>query len=764
MLGSAWIGRMSGAYILENIQLAPRGNALITAPQRSTGPANSGFDTFDAMIGAFPKMETAKAEKHEGDNANTLWLGLSPPEAKSEMPPSEYQKNTENGFSEPLINNSKKLAILEEKLIKSLALKDPHEAWRDSYRSSSKRKDEGDLMLWEPTAPPPAKESGPAQRQHIPAADSINGTLATQVILNGVRETAMLDPAYGPVHKDMTVDDRLPRKSSPAYPALDRETQLPGQEWSVADRAGAILPNPDFLRHIGHEAPPIPPIVSSALSSSRQGPEGGSQPLERQSAQDDVGNSGDFSKATLTPDNPAWISSISNTGMGAEPFVTAGPRQTLADLSRPPPATAGHILPEQKQADLSATDRPALLRRDAKSENHALETSDKPSSGLIRHTTPDRESSPARGTTRGLVGQADVAAMAVLPLAASRLSPGITEDRPQGLQPRTSPIPDGRHDTNQDRTGTGQATMRDAARFFMQADARPKVAPPRAPTIASEGNAPSDGPAPLFPAPTPVPAAKAERAPRIDPSVTTTIADHERNPSVSDDRWGVVVNKAIPIIAGSNAIPDTGTDSASAPPGNDILSAVPDFHNMDATEHRGHPRSSASAARTASPETVSTPSPIPQLAQAISALHQAADGSRVMTLNLRPESLGQVQVRIIRSTADGDQIAITVARPETLALLRADTTALHQALDAAGIAPTQRDIALQLATPAAMSTDRGMSAFDHPSSGDGSQRSFTSQGGHAMAGTGGNVDSSTDSPAPPAPRAPRRSTGLDITA
>jgi len=75
------------------------------------------------------------------------------------------------------------------------------------------------------------------------------------------------------------------------------------------------------------------------------------------------------------------------------------------------------------------------------------------------------------------------------------------------------------------------------------------------------------------------------------------------------------------------------------------------------------------------------------------------DGSHVLTLRLRPESLGEVQVRIEQGGNGPAQVEITVARAETLALLRADSAVLGHALDHAGIPSQDRGVTLLLAPP-----------------------------------------------------------------
>lgn len=158
--------------------------------------------------------------------------------------------------------------------------------------------------------------------------------------------------------------------------------------------------------------------------------------------------------------------------------------------------------------------------------------------------------------------------------------------------------------------------------------------------------------------------------------------------------------------------------------------------------------------------------PTHQLARALGAMRMVAGGGGHVAFDLHPASLGQVQVRMIRSSAGGDRIEITVGRAETLALLRADAPALHQALDAAGFAPAGRDVAFQLATPDTMPMGNATSNPGQSAMSDGSGRPF-GQGERGEGRSGvlprGGENREDNLPIPPAPLR-RRSTGLDITA
>jgi hypothetical protein len=75
----------------------------------------------------------------------------------------------------------------------------------------------------------------------------------------------------------------------------------------------------------------------------------------------------------------------------------------------------------------------------------------------------------------------------------------------------------------------------------------------------------------------------------------------------------------------------------------------------------------------------------------------ALDGGTQITVQLSPQSLGRVDIRIDRAPDGLAQVSLTVARPETLALLVRDQTQLNDALDRAGVPGDQRVLSFHLA-------------------------------------------------------------------
>ena len=120
--------------------------------------------------------------------------------------------------------------------------------------------------------------------------------------------------------------------------------------------------------------------------------------------------------------------------------------------------------------------------------------------------------------------------------------------------------------------------------------------------------------------------------------------------------------------------------------------------------------------------------PAQQIASALMEIGTGVGGSHLLTLRLHPEALGEVQVRIEHGADAPAQVEITVTRAETLALLRADSTALGHALDQAGIPSQDRSVTFFLAPPP---TGDGF-----PHAGLGQQMSEQQMAGQQMMGQG----------------------------
>jgi hypothetical protein len=106
-----------------------------------------------------------------------------------------------------------------------------------------------------------------------------------------------------------------------------------------------------------------------------------------------------------------------------------------------------------------------------------------------------------------------------------------------------------------------------------------------------------------------------------------------------------------------------------------------------------------------------------------------------MTIRLDPAELGQVQVRIGRTSNGAATIEVAVERLETLRSLQADLTHLHLALDRAGVSD-QRSLTLHLAPPAAPAANTAGNDASNASSGGFSQNGGFSQSGSSQGGSG----------------------------
>ena len=115
------------------------------------------------------------------------------------------------------------------------------------------------------------------------------------------------------------------------------------------------------------------------------------------------------------------------------------------------------------------------------------------------------------------------------------------------------------------------------------------------------------------------------------------------------------------------------------------------------------PATSAAASVTASapPATAAAAQVAPVLVQAVH-----AGGAKHVTVQLNPDELGHVQIRIERGTDGSAAVQVLVERPETLKLLIQDQAQLHRALDSAGLPQDGRSLTMTLNTPDAGNASR----------------------------------------------------------
>lgn len=155
------------------------------------------------------------------------------------------------------------------------------------------------------------------------------------------------------------------------------------------------------------------------------------------------------------------------------------------------------------------------------------------------------------------------------------------------------------------------------------------------------------------------------------------------------------------------------------------------------------------------------PPPTEQLAPVLVRLVSQPGGPQTMTVRLDPADLGAVHIRVNRTETGMAHVDIAAARPETLALLRADQSGLRQALNQAGVPADARGITFQLSPPTPAETgfsrpDGSSAGLDFGGQGGGG---WQPNGGHGGQHPGGDPRGGQQRPAARWFRA-----GLDITA
>ena len=266
------------------------------------------------------------------------------------------------------------------------------------------------------------------------------------------------------------------------------------------------------------------------------------------------------------------------------------------------------------------------------------------------------------------------------------------------------------------------------------------------------------------------PAPPALERPLLDAAITTGA----RLPAVPPSPVDGARDEATP---GSEPVNTPPAAPPPAPVENALAVLTNPWSSAWSSPWASHGVAPVSAARGADSTATAADIPAPVVAQVARTIMRlggtAEHGPRHMALDLHPESLGAVQVRITPSDQAGARIEITVGRAETLALLQADTRALHHALDAAGFAVAGRELTLQLTPPDGASTAQAVAPFTPPSAGDDAGQRFTPRGDHpARQGedranegrANGGADPGMSDVAPLALPRRRHGPGLDITA
>ena len=167
-----------------------------------------------------------------------------------------------------------------------------------------------------------------------------------------------------------------------------------------------------------------------------------------------------------------------------------------------------------------------------------------------------------------------------------------------------------------------------------------------------------------------------------------------------------------------------------------------------------------------------------QILPTVIMLAKSGLGGEQMTVRLHPAELGMVQVRIERAASGAAHIELTADDPRTLQALQQDQSALHRALDGAGIPAAGRTLTFHAGQPPPVSTssessEAALGSGQHPSSGRGANGNpdagrFAGGGRGSYSAwettrkSGGRPSSANATAASATPRVYRA--GLDITA
>jgi flagellar hook-length control protein FliK len=269
------------------------------------------------------------------------------------------------------------------------------------------------------------------------------------------------------------------------------------------------------------------------------------------------------------------------------------------------------------------------------------------------------------------------------PLAEATPASAKNRPAPSLLAPAPEPTPTTATPTS-DTSSTAPTTRRPAAR---QADAADPTPAPASPTpIAAIVVAALPLPLQLSPL---TPEAQLPAADDASESAHGAIAAAKTDPSTA------ALKTPLPPFAQPHKTPDIASlspppagpaqpDIASAQSANAPASPIPPTAApaITAVAPSPAPVPTQPAAASATPA-----SPAAQLGPVLIALGAGADSQRV-TIQLTPETLGRVQISVVRASGSA-VVSVIAERADTLALLQSDSSQLHAALDRAGFADTR---------------------------------------------------------------------------
>jgi flagellar hook-length control protein FliK len=197
---------------------------------------------------------------------------------------------------------------------------------------------------------------------------------------------------------------------------------------------------------------------------------------------------------------------------------------------------------------------------------------------------------------------------------------------------------------------------------------------PTAPPVSVPANPP-------LPAPT---AQAAEASTAVSEAADSEAAAAPAPAAETDDQ---AVDRALPIAAlAADATPVTGTTPADQPAANTGSVATTPVLAPGLAATAADPATPATDKSTGGPPQPAAPPPAPVIQVASLLRNAAPDQNQVFTMQLKPDHLGTVEVRL-DIDAKGHATASFVAdRPETVQLLQQDQHHLVQALKQAGVA------------------------------------------------------------------------------
>ncbi|MFN3076907.1 MAG: flagellar hook-length control protein FliK [Alphaproteobacteria bacterium] len=147
-------------------------------------------------------------------------------------------------------------------------------------------------------------------------------------------------------------------------------------------------------------------------------------------------------------------------------------------------------------------------------------------------------------------------------------------------------------------------------------------------------------------------------------------------------------------VAAASSEGNQGTQTGSQSVSSDKEAGLPQVGATQGTSKSSEAQGAQASQQARAPHQVQTPIPVEQVKVSIG--QALADGTNHISIQLTPEQLGRIEVHLDVGQNGQVQATITADKPETLALLRQDSSGMERALQDAGLKPDADSLSFNL--------------------------------------------------------------------